>query len=634
MTRRYFGAALGLGVVLAIACASVADAKFRGTDLWNNLMPAGGGSLINRYPLSSYQLDVHVDSPVGFGGISTSNLFASIGQFLASTMWFFGVLFMRLIIVVFQWAFNVDLINGTLGQASTISQGYYVGFVQPFLAVGIVAFGAWLGYKTVKTHERSEAGQALVRVVVLFVVSIAIVFHPQQTIGAAFNTINGLSSSLVARGGNSHDVADSIFSTFVYKPWAVLEFGGLRVCTGAQRDSDNFPLAATSANPAKVCHSVLKQDADGHGDYARRFLRYSPDSGERQAEYDALRTGVAPDTTQFAGATIDRTDSPAVDLMQAGGTLQRLAYVALMLFCMVAGALLLGLIAVAALFAQIAILALLLLASFTVLAAVFPPLHDRYMGWLKLLGKVLVGKAVFSLMIAIVLAASGLLLALGGQDGYFVVFGLQALLFGGVFVKRKAILEKATSSKVAQRYAHHENHTVAAAAGAATMSAEAISGGAATFAATMRKGWGGPTSSTPPPDSSSPPASAGREHSPPGKPHDLPVTSDEDQMQRWNAAEARHPSAPADTITQEDEMPTRSFQDDLERARTRESSGRPASQGSMDAADTADRPSPMPSPVHHGGSVAASSFSDELEAAHLAQERPLPPDQLERLRRR
>jgi hypothetical protein len=32
--------------------------------------------------------------------------------------------------------------------------------------------------------------------------------------------------------------------------------------------------------------------------------------------------------------------------------------------------------------------------------------------------------------------------------------------------------------------------------------------------------------------------------------------------------------------------------------------------------------------------VPSRSFAEELEAAHLAQERPLPPDELERLRRR
>jgi hypothetical protein len=340
-------------------------------------------------------------------------------------------------------------------------------------------------YKTFKTHERSDAGQSLVRVMALFVISMAIVFHPQQTIGAAFNEVNNLSSAVIARGGSAQDASDAIFSTFVYKPWAVLEFSGLKVCTGAQRDNDNFPLAATRSNSAKVCHSVLKQDADGHGDYARRFLMYAPGTDERNALYNSLRDGQVdlvsqpppvdpnpPDISHTgqppapvtkaqtvaqptAGMTIDRTDAPAVDLMQAGGTLQRVAYTVLILFSMITGSLLLALIAVASLFAQILIILLVLLASFTLLAAVLPPLHDRYFGWLRLLGKALIGKATFSLMMAVVLATSGLLLKIGGPEGYFKAFLIQAMMFGGLFYKRKWLLEKATSSKLAQ---HRRGH--------------------------------------------------------------------------------------------------------------------------------------------------------------------------------
>jgi hypothetical protein len=649
VTKRRLSLALGLGLVLALVCTSVASAKFRGTDLWDNLMPAGGG-LVDRYPLSHYELDVHVDTSLT--GMSVGNFFGIIGQFLAWAIWFIGVLFMRLVIVIFQWAFNVDLISGTLGQAAIISQGYYNDFVKPFLAVAIISLGVWLVYKTFKSHERSDVGQALVRVVVLFVISMAIVFHPQQTVGAAFNEVNGLSAALIARGGNAQDVSDSIFSTFVYKPWAVIEFSGLKVCTGAQHDSDNFPLAATRSNPAKVCHSVLKQDADGHGDYARRFLAYAPGSDERNALYNSLRDGQVdmvaqpppidpnpPDVSHTGqppapvakaptvvqpteGMTIDRTDAPAVDLMQAGGTLQRVAYTVLILFSMIAGSLLLALIAVASLFAQMVIVLLVLLAAFTLLAALLPPLHDRYFGWLKLLGKVLIGKATFSLMMSVVLATSGLLLKLGGVDGYFKAFVVQAMLFGGVFYKRKWLLEKATSSKVAQHYAHHENQTVAAATGAVATSAESIAGGVGTFASTMRKGWNGDHShsnGTPPPDSSSPPASAGREYSPPGDP-----TAQQAQPPLQPATPS--PSAPPASMhdEQENEMPTRSFQEDLETQRAQHQF--PREQPAMD--------SDQASAAGDSRLVPSRSFAEELEAAHLAQERPLPPDELERLRRR
>jgi hypothetical protein len=53
-----------LGLLLVAGPAAVA--KNRGTDVLGNISPesllGGGGSLVDRYPLSAYSLDYHVDS--------------------------------------------------------------------------------------------------------------------------------------------------------------------------------------------------------------------------------------------------------------------------------------------------------------------------------------------------------------------------------------------------------------------------------------------------------------------------------------------------------------------------------------------------------------------------------------------
>jgi hypothetical protein len=321
--------------------------------------------------------------------------------------------------------------------------------------------------------------------------------------------------------------------------------------------------------------------------------------------------------------TIDRTDAPAVDLMQAGGTLQRVAYALLMLFSMVAGSLLLALIAVASLFAQIVIVLLVLLAAFTLLAALLPPLHDRYMGWLKLLGKFLIGKATFSLMMAVVLATSSLLLKIGGQRRL-----LRGLRRPGAAVRWRVLQAQVAAGEgdveqgrpalrppreSCRRRARRRGHYVGRGD---------LGRCVGTFASTMRKGWSGDHShsnGTPPPDSSSPPASAGREYSPPGDP-----TAQQAQPPLQPATPS--PSAPPASMhdEQENEMPTRSFQEDLETQRAQHQF--PREQPAMD--------SDQASAAGDSRLVPSRSFAEELEAAHLAQERPLPPDELERLRRR
>jgi TrbL/VirB6 plasmid conjugal transfer protein len=649
MNRRTALWSVVIAVAFALTSTGSAYAKYRGTDMWGNLMPGtGDGGLIGRYPLSSYMLDYHVDA----GVTHPDGIPSMITQWLASWIFFAATLFMRMVIAIFQWAYSVDLVTGSgglLAQAAPISQGYYDDYVRPFMATAAIMFGCWLLYKASK-REHSDTGGAIIRVLVMTVISIAIVYHPQETIGRAYSMVDGLSTSIVARGGSTGDAADTLFETFVYRPWTVIEFGGLQTCTSrTETDDDGFPkpVKATSKTP-KICHGALAEGADGHGDYAHRFLRYAPGSAERKAEYDALREGQVPDTPQFADIKIDKTDAPAVDMMQAQGSLQRIAFVLLMVGCMVFGALLIALVSIAALFAQIAIALLFILAPFLILVALYPPAHGLYMRWASLLGKALIGKLVYSLVLAIPLSTSAALLTIGGTAGYFIAFALQALLFGGVFIKRRVIVEKLTSSKTAERYSGSENAAVAGTAVAAAASFESVSGGAKTFASTMREGWAGghpgkQGDEEHAPDSSSPPASAGREYSPPGPPVAQPAPAsspgahqnsfqDDLESERGRRATSTGDAtmiaaSKVDNHEPEEEgMPTTSFADDLERERSRRN-GVPRADHAREDLD--EDPQREPARL-----VALSSFADDLEQAQLARERPLPPEDLERARRR
>jgi hypothetical protein len=365
MKRRALLGAAGLSLIFVIVLVSPALAAFRGSDMYSNLMPGSGAGLVDRYPISSYALDSHVDN----GVIGTSNISASLAQFFSWLFFFIGVVAMRVMIAIFEWASSANFItgeNGVLGPVGVVSKQYYNDLVVPFLSTVIVLFGVWLAYKAAK-REVGEAWSAIMRVVCMSVVAIAIIFHPADTIGRAFTFVGDLSESVITLGQGTQSASDTIFETFVYKPWVVIEFGGLRTCTSDKLDADGYPLAATASNPAKQCHSALSVGKDGHGDYARRFLRFAPSSAQRDAEYQALRDGKPPDGSvdvnqcprgactddtlhdarairhQFDDIKIDRTDSPAVDMMQSGGAAQRLAFVVVVLVGMAGGILLLGL---------------------------------------------------------------------------------------------------------------------------------------------------------------------------------------------------------------------------------------------------------------------------------------------------
>ena len=160
-------------------------------------------------------------------------------------------------------------------------------------------------------------------------IALFFVYQPQQTIGQASTWTNTLSLAFLS-GANQgslddpqqakHQVADHLFDTLIYRPWVVLEFGGLSHCVDTDRtDDDGFPRPVSPHDPARdVCRDHLKAGRDGHGGYATRYLNQPPGSDKRKAEYDALREGsTLPTTRQFAGYQVDKADAPAVDIQQA-----------------------------------------------------------------------------------------------------------------------------------------------------------------------------------------------------------------------------------------------------------------------------------------------------------------------------
>lgn len=569
------------GLVLATIFAfssAVAFAEFRGTDMWSNMTPGGGaGGLADRYPMSHYQLDYNVD----FSPTHPSGAIPSLMQFTASWLFFFGAVIMRFVIYIFDWAFHANLLTGGEGLLSPLAEivrTNYSQIILPFLVPVVICFGIWVAHKAI-SKKHKDVGSVIARTLLFFVVSFAVAFHPVETIGKIYSMVDGLSSAVVSRGGGAHTVSDSLFSTFIYRPWAVLQFGGMEVCVGSKLDSDGFPLATTDSTLSKTCHSVMKKDPDGHGNYAYEFIRYAPGKSERDLAYRSLRDGepakvndsCPPDQSArglcsphhgssfeqiFPGWKIDKTDAPAVDMMQADGALQRLAYAIILVFGMIGGILLIGLLSMASLFAQLAVALLFVASSFALLAAILPITHALVERWLKLLLMALVGKLVYALLLMAVLSISGGLLLLGGDQGYLIVFFLQALLYFGVFKKRKVIIEKLTSSKAAQHYSNSESQTKAFVAGAATGSLTAIESGASGFANSMRHGWSdqlhGESDSSQQPDG-------------------LPQASDENQAKPPESGSPQNGATQPVTATQNQNgdrpMPTRPFRDDLEQTR-------------------------------------------------------------------
>jgi hypothetical protein len=468
--RRRTGVAPGLAVVLVLLAWPAAGGEYRGSDLLGNVAPESqaGGGLVDRYPLSAYALDYHVD----VGVTEPEGVPPMIAQWAASQLWSATSFLVKSVIDLFTWAFSLDLLGGAEGALAPISEAitnlYENVIGEAWMVAAILVAGIWGIWKALMQRRYTETAGALAVSVLFVVIALFFVYQPERTVGEASRWTNTLSLAFLS-GANrgslddperaKHQVADHLFETLVYKPWVVLEFGGLRHCVDTDRlDGDGFPRPVGPHDPARdVCRDHVVLGRDGHGGYAPRYLRHAPGSEERKAEYDALRTGEAPAfDPQFAGYAVDKADAPAVDIQQAGGAFQRLTFAVVVFLGALGAVVLLGTLSLAVILAQVVALVLLGFAPVALVIGIFPRAgHDFFRAWLTKLATAVFIKALYSLVIALVVAVSAALSAATGSLGFLFAFGLQTLFFWALFVYRKQITARLVAATTGG--AHHDH---------------------------------------------------------------------------------------------------------------------------------------------------------------------------------
>ena len=447
---------LGLAAVLVLLAWPGAAAEYRGSDLFGNVAPESqvAGGLADQYPLSAYALDYHVD----VGVTQPDGIPPMIAQWAAAQLWNATSLLVKCTIDLFTWAFSLDLLHGGDGALAPIGdaiRSLYENVIgQAWMVAAILLAGIWGIWKALVQRRYTETAGALTVSVLFVVIALFFVYQPERTVGQASQWTNTLSLAFLsgANRGSLDDpaqakrqVSDQLFETLVIQPWAVLEFGGLSHCVDTDHlDPDGFPQPVGPHDPARdVCRDHLKPGRDGYGGYAPRFLRQRPGSDERKAEYDALREGRAPDTPQFAGYKVDKADAPAVDAQQAGGAFQRLTFAVVELAGALGAVVLLGFLSLAVILAQVVALVLLGFAPVALIVGIFPGAgHAFFRGWLSKLATAIFIKALYSLVIAVVVAVSAALTASTGSLGFLFAFALQTIFFWALFIYRKQITSR------------------------------------------------------------------------------------------------------------------------------------------------------------------------------------------------
>ncbi len=489
---RYVILAVALAVLLVVLAHPLAGAS----DMFGNVGPAPevSGSLSEKYPAGNYTLDQHFQAVEASltGGVDVSGVPPMIAYFLASIIWELTAFLARTLISLFTFAFSLDLLNGSeatggAGALRPVSGAihtiYADVFGRPWLVVAVVVVGMWAMWRALIQRRYAETAGTLAISSIYLIVALAFVAQPAATIGSASSWTNQMSGaflSITNKGSVSEGEgaklsgADQLFKLLIQEPWAVLQFGGLEHCvkdgTGSDdSDPESVPVRPLSKDPGKdsALARALRRgnqvQADGKtcvnnlNKYSSHFLPYATGSDERDDEYDALNSGDT-DKLPDADPSAERgyyklgiADRPATDAMEEGGQYQRLL-VAIVVFIGELGIfILVGALSVGVILAQILLLLLLAFAPVVMVASVIPGRgHDFFRGWITRLAGLLVRKAVYSLMLAVVLAVNGALAAATSQLGWLMSFGLQAVFAWMVFLQRRHLTNLAVGKNTPQ----------------------------------------------------------------------------------------------------------------------------------------------------------------------------------------
>lgn len=451
-----------------------------GGDLLSNVGPASqlqDGALMDAHPLGHYTLDHHFSAVKAgvLSGVDVSGIPPTIAWFLAQTLWQLTAFIAHALITLFTFAFSLDLVNGSgaTGGASALEPVsravrsiYQRTFGEPWLIVAVLLAGLWAIYNALVRRRYVETAGSLAVSVVYVVIALAIVTHPERTIGTASqwsNAMSGAFLSLTANGSvgdqgrAKQSAADQLFTLLVYEPWAVLQFGGREHCvrSAGGDKQESVPVRPLSTDPTRdgtLSRRLQRADgvqADGkvcisnRNKHALRFLRFPAGSDERDKLYEAVRDGDKgkldddDPAKRDAAYRLGPEDKPAAASMGKGGQYERLL-MAIVIFAGELGIfLLLGALSVSVILAQVLVLLLLAFAPVALVVGVFPARgHAFFLGWLSKLATFLLRKAIYSLLLAVLLAVGAAISEATSSLGWLMAFGLQAAFYWSVFLFR------------------------------------------------------------------------------------------------------------------------------------------------------------------------------------------------------
>src|SRR3954447_17187820 len=354
------------------------------------------GAIEHPYPLDHYRFDWHITT----GVTHITENFLAVVQWVCSIVWMGSLYLLKGALLMFQWAFSLDLLGKSMaGARATLERLHDTTLGQPWLLAAITVLGLWGVWRGLVQRQTTATVAGLGIALAMMAAALVVIDRPAETVGALSRGANdvslaflsGASEGTIARPqlAVSH-ASEQLFDTIVLRPWCALDFADVRWCL-------------TPAPGDRLTR-------------AQRWLRYAPDTPQPNAEYTAVFSAGAYQTDdprlqrQLTGYHPTKADRPKVDMQGKSKTVTRAVLLGLILIGQTGAIVLVGWLAFRVLLQGMLTLVLLLLAPVMLLAPAFGDTgRDAFRRWAMRLLAAVCSKAIYALLLAIVLAIASMI---------------------------------------------------------------------------------------------------------------------------------------------------------------------------------------------------------------------------------
>ncbi|HUA73805.1 MAG TPA: hypothetical protein VL988_03525 [Solirubrobacteraceae bacterium] len=418
-------------------------------------------------PTGNFGLDVHIDT--GLLGLSSSGLLAIVQDLFVAPLWMALVWAMHALIVVLEWCFTIDLLDGgTLrGGVGDSLRTMQSSITLPWLAVVLPLAAILCAYHGLIRRRVTESLTQALLVLAMTGACTWVTIDPAGTVGVLGEWANGASLGTLAvtahgspasPGNALADSLGAVFATTIEIPWCYLEFGDVSWCRDPARLDPGLRaaalrLAASEQREAGCAGQACARhgaDADALERSARLlraartngevFLALPPNGPARNAINDpgSLLRAIcrSEDATDCHGSAA----APA-EFRANHGTWPRVGGLLLIAAGVLGLLLLLGFVALRLLGAAIFSLLYLLLAPAVALApALGEPGRAAFRRWAAQLLGAVVSKLLFAFLLGVLLA---IVTILGGLQavGWWTRWLLMSAFWWGTFARRHQLLQ-------------------------------------------------------------------------------------------------------------------------------------------------------------------------------------------------